>query len=152
MTTRVRPPFGAVLVHPVCAVAVAVLLVNDHILKWHYPGVVTGKLSDLAGMVVAPLVLVAAADALAPKAWLRHPRYAAARAWASAIAVAAGFIAVKTWPAATHGYEAAFRGIWGPGRVVLVPDATDLVALPMALLAVAIALRSETVGARSSPE
>ncbi|WP_345393526.1 hypothetical protein [Nonomuraea salmonea] len=31
-----------------------VLLVNDHLLKAAFPGVVTGKLSDVAGLLVAP--------------------------------------------------------------------------------------------------
>jgi hypothetical protein len=46
---------------PALWVAVAVLVVNDHILKgsgW-VPGVITGKLSDFAWLVVAPVILAA---------------------------------------------------------------------------------------------
>ncbi|WP_156325293.1 hypothetical protein [Nonomuraea sp. SBT364] len=35
-------------------VAALVLLLNDHLLKHAWPGPVTGKLSDVAGLVVAP--------------------------------------------------------------------------------------------------
>ena len=37
----------------------ALLLVNDHVLKAAFPGPITGKLSDAAGLVLAPLVVVA---------------------------------------------------------------------------------------------
>ncbi len=42
------------LSHPVTVVAALVLLLNDHLLKHAWPGPVTGKLSDVAGLVVAP--------------------------------------------------------------------------------------------------
>lgn len=47
------------LVHPVFLGALALLVVNDHVLKGsgHLPGWLTGKLSDLAGVIVAPIVL-----------------------------------------------------------------------------------------------
>ncbi len=37
--------------------ALVVLVLNDHVLKQAYPGMLTGKLSDVAGLVVAPLLL-----------------------------------------------------------------------------------------------
>jgi len=45
------------LAHPLTIVAIAVLLLNDHVFKQAWPGLVTGKLSDVAGLVVAPPVL-----------------------------------------------------------------------------------------------
>lgn len=42
------------LCHPVTVAGVLVLLINDHLLKHTWPGFVTGKLSDVAGLVVAP--------------------------------------------------------------------------------------------------
>lgn len=45
------------LAHPVAVVSVVVLAVNDHWAKAAYPGVVTGKVSDIAGVVVAALLL-----------------------------------------------------------------------------------------------
>ena len=46
---------GDGLLHPVALVALAILIVNDRLLKDAWPGPVTGKLSDVAGLVVAPL-------------------------------------------------------------------------------------------------
>ena len=47
------------LLHPAWLGALAVLVLNDHVLKGAdlLPGLVTGKLSDLAGLVVAPVLL-----------------------------------------------------------------------------------------------
>jgi hypothetical protein len=43
--------------HPLTVGATAVLLLNDHVLKPAWPGLVTGKLSDVAGLAAAPPVL-----------------------------------------------------------------------------------------------
>lgn len=47
------------LAHPIFWTALAVLLLNDHVLKRStlVPGAVTGKLSDFAGLLVAPVVV-----------------------------------------------------------------------------------------------
>ena len=45
------------LASPGFALALVVLVLNDHVLKTAYPGWITGKLSDVAGLVVAPLLL-----------------------------------------------------------------------------------------------
>ena len=42
------------LASPVAVVSLVLLVLNDHVLKQAWPGVVTGKLSDVAGLVVAP--------------------------------------------------------------------------------------------------
>jgi len=139
-----RSPLGAVLLHPVALGALAVLLLNDHVLKARFPGLVTGKLSDFAGMVVAPLVLVAALDAALPGFLVVQRRYRAASAWVSAGLVASVFAATKTWSGATLAYEAAFHLIWR-GHVTLVRDPTDLVAIPMGALAAVIASRRLTL-------
>ncbi len=54
---RTRPGDG--LLHPVPLAAIGLLLVNDHLLKAAWPGPLTGKLSDVAGLILFPLVLVA---------------------------------------------------------------------------------------------
>ena len=70
-----------VLVSPVFTGAVAVLAVNDHVLKHQWLGFVTGKLSDIAGLAVIAILLTI----------LVRP--------APAIALtAAGFIALKAVP------------------------------------------------------
>lgn len=53
------------LVHPLQLGSVALLIVNDHYLKLHHPGFLSGKLSDIAFMVVCPIwTFVAAATVL----------------------------------------------------------------------------------------
>lgn len=56
---RARLEMGLVLAHPLWVACLLVLLVNDHILKGAglLPGWVTGKLSDLAGLFVAPALV-----------------------------------------------------------------------------------------------
>lgn len=55
---RLRMPDRYVrLLHPAFLVALVVLLVNDHVLKAAVPSAATGKLSDLGGLVVLPVLL-----------------------------------------------------------------------------------------------
>ena len=52
-------PIGEAL-HPVTLAAVVLLVVNDWVLKPRFRGsFVTGKLSDIAGLIFAPVVLSA---------------------------------------------------------------------------------------------
>lgn len=74
--------------------ALAVLLVNDHVLKWGIGGPVTGKLSDFAGpVVVAGLAAVAIG-----------------RKWA-VVATAVGFAALKTVPGVAEAVAPALGGV-----------------------------------------
>ncbi len=57
-----RPIPGDALLQPLALGAIAVLLLNDHVFKAVAPGLVTGKLSDIAGLVFFPLLLVAVAE------------------------------------------------------------------------------------------
>lgn len=143
--TAPRATLGAALAwlsHPVTCVAVAVLLVNDHVLKAAFGSWWTGKLSDVAGLVVAPPLLALASAAL--HAGVSRWRPIAAPdpvrlAVGSVAVVGLGFVVVKT----THGGAAATTAVWsmfdGPGLVRL--DPTDLLALPALLLAVWVAGR-----------
>ena len=57
---RPRESFpGSALLHPLVLGAVALLLLNDHVFKARWPSWWTGKLSDVAGLVMFPLVLQA---------------------------------------------------------------------------------------------
>ncbi|MFC4062995.1 hypothetical protein ACFOWE_32340 [Planomonospora corallina] len=92
--------------------ATFLLLVNDHLLKALWPGLITGKLSDFAGLLVAPPLLALA----------RLPVPAA-------IAVTGtGFTLVKTTEAGAALASHAWTLLAGPSRVLA--DPTDLVALP----------------------
>jgi outer membrane protein assembly factor BamB len=107
--------------HPAWWIALVVLVVNDHALKGAglLPAAITGKLSDFAGLIVAPIVLAALCRA-------RSRRGAAA----AVVAVGVWFALVKALPPAAAAWEqlTALAGV--PWR--LVADPTDLIALPMA--------------------
>lgn len=108
--------------HPLPLGAVAVLALNDHWLKQAglVPALVTGKLSDLAGLFVLPLLvmaLVRGATALA-----RRPAAADRAVPVVVVAIAAAFTAAKLWPAGN-----AWLGRWW-GSIVM--DPTDLACLP----------------------
>ena len=91
--------------HPVFTGAVAVLAVNDHILKRRWPGPVTGKLSDIAGVVVVAILLSVLV-----------------RRRAALATTAAGFVALKSIPAVAAAAAPALGG-------VTRTDPTDIVAL-----------------------
>ncbi len=138
-----RPGDG--LLDPVVAIAVAVLVLNDHVAKAIWPGPVTGIASDVAGLIVAPLVLQAAWEigVLGGRAlaWAvdasprRHDRRRGRR--------------VRRGPAlapATDGYRWGLAALQWPVRAIAaiidsaavpevrpvraVADAADLLALP----------------------
>lgn len=129
-------PLGEVL-HPVALVALVTLFANDWWGKVAYPSWVTGKLSDAAGLIIAPLALSAAlgcvlyvAAALgAPVAPALGPR----RLGASIALVALGFAACKLSPQVASGVAGALALLGGNPRIVA--DPTDLLALPAAALA-----------------
>jgi hypothetical protein len=103
---------GAWLGHPVTVVALLVLVVNDHVLKAAYPGVVTGKLSDAAGLVLAPPLLALL---------IRRP---AAALWS----VAAVFSLVKSSGYASSAASEVWSLLHGPSMVRA--DLSDLLTLP----------------------
>ncbi|HMI90014.1 MAG TPA: hypothetical protein VK509_01565, partial [Polyangiales bacterium] len=105
-------------VHPLWWGALALLALNDHLLKGSglLPSSWTGKLSDFAGVVVAPPLLACLFGA--------RRRYSAAIA---AGLVAAGLCAIDLAPAASRVLEQALAVLGLPSR--LWPDASDLWAL-----------------------
>lgn len=157
---------GDVLLRPVVIGAVALLVLNDHLMKQALPGVVTGKVSDVAGLVFFPLLLLAlvegARKVAGMRAWWVTPPVVAALVVATGVA----FVMVKTSPAAAVAYSqalgllewplravmAGFRGDASPAVVPVrvIADATDLLALPALALAYAIGVR--TVCLTSQPE
>ncbi|MEU2615276.1 hypothetical protein ABZ570_27400 [Micromonospora sp. NPDC007271] len=112
---------------PVTVLALVVLVLNDHVLKAAQPGWLTGKLSDVAGLVLAP-PLVAALAALAVP---RLPARAAAGLGLGLVGV--GFTVVKTSGYAAAAASAAWSAASGPSLVRA--DRTDLLALPALALA-----------------
>lgn len=117
------------LAAPSTVLALVVLLLNDHVLKHEFPGAVTGKVSDVAGLLVAaPLLALVASLARLPR-----PRLV------GITLTAAGFVAMKT---SDLGADLAST-LWStvtPSHVVA--DPTDLLALPVLGVAWRVAHRA----------
>jgi hypothetical protein len=125
------------LAHPLTLGSVALLAVNDHVLKRLAPSALTGKLSDFAGLFFFPYLLIAfaslgrlALSALRSRSSLHALRRRKAAPFASLafLGTAALFAIIKAVPAA----NAASSGLLAV--VLRVPlrvtrDATDLAAL-----------------------
>lgn len=133
-------PIGEAL-HPAALLALVVLVANDW---WWKPGAVgrsapalTGKLSDVAGLLLAPVVLSAligvglhVARALGADL---DPSLRRARAAGCVAATGLVFVAVKLWPDATAVAVRAWSVLGDDVRIVT--DPTDLLTLPMLLAA-----------------
>ena len=142
-----RSPAAQALLHPVVLASIAVLLVNDLVLKRALPGVVTGKLSDLAGLVFLPILVAFVLGARSARA-----------VGIAAVGVGSAFLAVKTSQPACDAYAAALGLVqwivavpsWllrdavlpRPSLATVMCDPTDLVALPFLLVGPAIAHRA----------
>ncbi len=147
-----------------------VLITNDYVLKRAMPDEVTGKLSDIAGLVLLPLAVVSVVEAV--RYVIHRERWQTTTGeLLGAIAVAAlGFIAVKSSNAVGQTYGDVLGAVrWLPAtgialierqtaptmRPVLVThDVTDLLALPalaLAWLNAAPVTRRQRFGSRPQP-
>ena len=108
----------AALRSPIFGAALLVLVLNDHWLKGAglLPGWLTGKLSDFAGLIVAPILLASLLRARA--------RGARLLCWA---AVASVFGAIKLWPPAARALEQVTSSAGLSWRIWV--DPSDLLAL-----------------------
>jgi hypothetical protein len=138
------------LLHPLAVAALVLLILNDHVLKVLAPGPLTGKLSDLAGLVVLPLLILGAWEvAMATLGrWVGPARNGLIGALALA---GAAFAAIKLsgdgaeiyrlgmglarWPIDALLAAAGGSPPPAPGRVRLVQDMSDMICLPGLLLA-----------------
>jgi len=156
---------GDFLLHPVAVGSVAVLILNDWLIKERWPGAIAGKLSDIAGLIFFPLLLVALMEfgaRLGRSTWL-----ATGRTFATVAAVVAlVFVATKTISPVRDADEVVLGWLWwtpralfqlvqgepagSPGRHQVVADLTDLLAVPSVLAAVWIG-RSYRTPVASTP-
>lgn len=111
------------LLHPAWIGSLVVLALNDHLWKGGdlLPAALTGKLSDVAGLIVAPVVLAVLLQTRGRRAWT----------WVH-LAIGLVFAAIQLVPAASHGWSALMGGL-GIGWHTTM-DATDLFALPALLV------------------
>ncbi|MCA9650035.1 MAG: hypothetical protein KC501_09010 [Myxococcales bacterium] len=142
-TTPLRPERA--LLHPLWLASLAVLVLNDHLLKGAslLPAELTGKLSDVAGLVVAPVLLAALLRVRSLRGWV-----------AAHVAVGVVFCAIQLSAAAAAGWSAAMGAIGFPWHITR--DASDLLALPalaLSLVGLLAAMRRRVVQpARRSAE
>lgn len=129
--------------------AIAVLLLNDHWLKYSYPGVATGKISDVAGMVFFPLMLQALVELVD-----RREPFRPSRGLLGLCAMATGLVFGATnlfhWAAEAYreglgllqwpflaGLAWVRQGVLPSVQPVhLTADPTDVIAVPFVLIAV----------------
>jgi hypothetical protein len=146
---------GALLLHPVALASLVALLVNDHVLKQTWPGVLSGKLSDAAGMVLFPLVLHALLEIGLDAAGLPLGRAASRSALALLVLLTmVGFTFVELTALGDAMYRVGLSSLQWPFRAVAslatghglpelrpvqaTPDPTDLLTLPFGLLALGV--------------
>lgn len=130
MQDRATHKAFSALAHPATFAAVALLLVNDHLLRRLWPSWLTGKLGDFAWLFLAPLALAAGLTLLLPRRLAGRPRLTGRLAF---VAIGGVFALAKAWPAfhalVVAAAETVFRFPVGWRR-----DPTDLIAL-VALIA-----------------
>lgn len=112
------------LAHPAWWLALGVLVLNDHVAKRGglLPSFVTGKASDLAGLMIAPALLSSILRVRTRRGLL-----------AAHVAPAVVFAAIKTSTLASAAFTGGLALFGVPWRNVV--DPTDLIALPMVILA-----------------
>jgi hypothetical protein len=145
---------GDLLLSPWALVSVAVILVNDHVLKGAFGNTMTGKLSDVAGVFLFPLLLLSVLEVLRRKLAGR-----AAIAWSIAV-TGIGFAAVKTVSPIGDAYEwviGFFRWTAGGFRGELLPivvfrDPSDLWVLPILFASYLVVTHNRTRAPQGAPE
>jgi hypothetical protein len=118
---EVRP--AAALLHPAWLVALVLLALNDHVLKGglHAPSLLVGKLSDIAGLLVAPALFAALLRVRSLRGL-----------FAAHLAVGLVFAAIQLSPAAAAAWSALMAGLGAPWKITSDPG--DLLTLPSLLL------------------
>ena len=116
---------------PLPVAAVLLLVVNDHVLKGSrlVPSALTGKISDFAGLFFFPILLACLLRVVFETRPDAAPRTASPRLLPEVSVLLTGlvFVTLKRSPSAS----AWASRFWG----IVVPDPTDLVALPSLALA-----------------
>ena len=110
--------------------AVIILILNDNHFKYTHPGIVTGKLSDFAGLFFTPLFLVALVGLVmnymirpnGPRYWISATKMIVAIVVTNSI-----FVLVKVYEPANTFYNFSMGAIGYPSNLRM--DVTDLVAL-----------------------
>lgn len=134
---------GDLLLRPPAVIAAALVVVNDQFLKERFGNWFTGKLSDIAGVFLLPLVMLSALE-LGRWARGRRPWGVARHEVLFTIAITAiGFTLVKLVGPVADAYanaigwiravvvSAAQREWRPPAPIEVIRDSTDLLVLPV---------------------
>jgi hypothetical protein len=124
---------GDWLLHPVVLLSAVLLGLNDHLFKGVLPGIITGKLSDFAGLVFFPLFLLSLVEWTEWVVTRRvnlHPRIF----FVATFMTAAVFSVINLDQQAGALYRSVVQETWtllriSPGVVHHTVDAPDLIAL-----------------------
>jgi hypothetical protein len=94
------------LTHPVFTGSVALLAVNDHVLKARWPGLITGKLSDIAGVVMIALACTAITGRATLSIRFTAVAFALLKTWPPVAAWAAPILGgvTRNWASLCHGH------------------------------------------------
>jgi len=133
------------LSHPLTLLSISVLLLNDHLLKAASPNVLTGKLSDFAGLFFFPFLLIALLS-LPLERFRLQPRHIAALAFGG---TAIGFSLIKTTFWANILMVSGMEKLLGL-PVQIIQDPTDLIALVVLWPAWLLWKRMEQLQSRQS--
>lgn len=153
---RREPAPGSLLLEPCFQLALFLLVLNDHVLKSAVPGVITGKLSDMAGLALAPVLAASLGELVGARSTDRRSRIRQLAFWA--VATALGFSAIELWEPAAQVYSQLLGAVQSLPRVVVagstdrpivwavarhVADPADLLTLPFCAAGLArVALRA----------
>lgn len=122
------------LVHPLSILAIVLLLLNDHWLRYAHPSWLTGKLGDFTWLLFAPFITALLLAWIIPKRWHKQTQ------WVGGLSIAfigVWFATAKTIPVVHELTTRTLSAIVGwEGQLRL--DATDLLTLPALLISVYI--------------
>lgn len=131
-----------VMLHPVAILALVVLVLNDRVLKEAFGNVITGKLSDVAGLVVFPLVVLSIIDHSTALAGRQAVTLTRTMPWVLVV-TAAVFSGVQLFDPVTAAFDSSLTAMWRPSHST--QDPTDLLALPALFVALWVARQSDLV-------
>ncbi|MEO0596650.1 MAG: hypothetical protein AAF126_11105 [Chloroflexota bacterium] len=117
-------------VHPLSILAILLLLINDHWLRYAYPSWLTGKLGDFTWLLFAPFILAILLSFIVPHTIKQRSTLIGEL---SIIAIGVWFATAKTIPT-MHGLTKDVLALIVGYRGTLRMDITDLLTLPALLI------------------
>lgn len=118
------------LIHPLTLIAIVILLINDHLLRWLWPSWVWGKLGDFSWLIFFPFIPALILSLVVPQRWKNQEALVAGLSFALTALV---FSSMNTVPAAHAAGLHLIQTILN-APFILRLDPTDLFALPGLLI------------------